>query len=77
MIDELERSARSRCWSATGPALLDGNHLAGTEHRIEVLRTTGSAPLPGQSLVVLDPELRLVVDVIPCEDGHAQERSLS
>jgi len=57
--------------------LLDGNHLAGTEHRLEVLRTTGSAPLPGQSLVVLDPELRLVVDVIPCEDGHAQERSLT
>jgi IS4 transposase len=57
--------------------ILDGNHLAGTEHRLEVLRTTGSAPLPGQSLVVLDPELRLVVDVIPCEDGHAQERSLT
>lgn len=57
--------------------VLDGNHLAGTEHRLEVLRTTGSAPLPGQSLVVLDPELRLVVDIIPCEDGHAQERSLS
>ena len=33
--------------------------------------------MPGQSLVVLDPELRLVVDVIPCEDGHAQERSLT
>jgi hypothetical protein len=33
--------------------------------------------LPGHSLVVLDPELRLVVDVIPCEDGHAQERSLT
>lgn len=57
--------------------LLDGNHLPGTEHRLDVLRTTGSAPLPGQSLVVLDPELRLVVDVIPCEDGHAQERSLT
>jgi hypothetical protein len=57
--------------------LLDGNHLAGTEHRLKELRNTGSAPLPGQSLVVLDPELRLVVDVIPCEDGHAQERSLT
>jgi len=57
--------------------ILDGNHLPGTEHRLDVLRTTGSAALPGQSLVVLDPELRLVIDVIPCEDGHAQERSLS
>jgi hypothetical protein len=27
-------------------------------------------------LVVFDPALRLVTDVIPCEDGHAQERSL-
>jgi hypothetical protein len=32
--------------------------------------------LPGQALVVLDPELMLAVDVVPCEDGHAQERSL-
>ena len=30
----------------------------------------------GKSLVVLDPALMLVVDVFPCEDGHAQERSL-
>jgi hypothetical protein len=27
-------------------------------------------------LVVLDPELMLIIDVLPCEDGHAQERSL-
>ena len=32
--------------------------------------------LPGQALVVLDPSLMLVTDVILCEDGHAQERSL-
>jgi hypothetical protein len=32
--------------------------------------------LPGKSLVVLDPALGLAIDVIPCEDGHAQERSL-
>ena len=40
------------------------------------LRQIGSAPLPGKSLVVLDPTLMLAVDVFPCEDGHAQERSL-
>ena len=28
------------------------------------------------SVVVFDPQYRLVVDVLPCEDGHAQERSL-
>ena len=32
--------------------------------------------LPGHTLVVLDPDLMLVIDAIPCEDGHAQERSL-
>lgn len=32
--------------------------------------------LPGQALVVLDPALRLVIDVFPCEDGHTQERAL-
>jgi DDE family transposase len=56
--------------------ILDGNHLAATEHRIAELRTTWAAPLPGQLLVVLDQELMLATDVFPCEDGHAQERSL-
>jgi len=40
------------------------------------LRTIHGGPLPGQSLVVLEPDLGLVTDIIPCEDGHAQERSL-
>ena len=56
--------------------ILDGNAIAASEHRLSVLRQTGSAPLPGQSLVVLDPALMLAVDIFPCEDGHAQERSL-
>lgn len=56
--------------------ILDGNHLAGTEHRIKELRSIGAGALPGHALVVLDPRLMLVVDVILCEDGHAQERSL-
>jgi IS4 transposase len=56
--------------------ILDGNHLAGTEHRLKELRTLRAGALPGQALVVLDPRLMLVTDVIPCEDGHAQERAL-
>lgn len=56
--------------------VLDGNHLSGTEHRLAALRTLRAGALPGQTLVVLDPSLGLVVDVVPCEDGHAQERSL-
>ena len=56
--------------------VLDGNHLRRTERRIEELRNLNAAPLPGLALVVLDPDLRLVVDAFPCEDGHAQERRL-
>src|SRR4051812_7604383 len=56
--------------------ILDGNHLAGTEHRLKELRAIGAGALPGHALVVLDPEAMLVTDVFPCEDGHAQERSL-
>jgi hypothetical protein len=57
--------------------ILDGNHLAATEHRISELRKTAAGPLPGSGLVVLDPRLLQVTDVIPCEDGHSQERSLT
>jgi Transposase DDE domain len=56
--------------------ILDGNALAATDHRLQELRSVTAAPLPGKSLVVLDPELRLAIDLFPCEDGHAQERRL-
>lgn len=56
--------------------MLDGNCLAATEHRLEVLRDKAAGALPGKSLVVYDPALEMAIDVFPCEDGHAQERSL-
>jgi hypothetical protein len=56
--------------------ILDGNCLAKTEHRLQELRTVAAGPLPGKSLVVLDPALMLAIDVFPCEDGHTQERAL-
>ena len=56
--------------------LLDGNCIEKTHHRIKELREIAAGPLPGKSLVVYDPCLRLPIDVFPCEDGHAQERSL-
>jgi IS4 transposase len=56
--------------------IIDGNHFRRTERRLQELRTLNAAPLPGQCLVVLDPQTKLAVDVFPCEDGHAQERSL-
>lgn len=56
--------------------ILDGNHLTRTQRRLGVLRDVAAGPLPGQTLVVYDPELDLVIDVVCWEDGHAQERLL-
>jgi IS4 transposase len=57
--------------------IIDGNHLAATERRLGVLRGSIAGPLPGHALVVLDPASMLAIAMIPCEDGHAQERSLT
>jgi Transposase DDE domain len=56
---------------------LDGNFLAGTEHRLDCLRGWGAAALPGMSLVVRDGRSGVLTDVIPCEDAYPNERALS
>jgi hypothetical protein len=56
--------------------VIDGNHLAGTQKRLVVLRDLGGAALPGQSVCVLDPQRRLIEDLVVCEDAHAQEGAL-
>jgi IS4 transposase len=53
--------------------IVDGNHLAGTQHRLKELRTRGAAALPGQALVVFDPQRQFVVDLVACPDGHVNE----
>jgi hypothetical protein len=69
--------ARRQPWlSGYRVRILDGNHLSATEHRLEELRTTWAAPLPGKVLAVLEPETGLATDVFLTPDGHAQERSL-
>jgi hypothetical protein len=56
--------------------IVDGNCLEASEHRIKELRQANGRALPGKSLVVYEPASGLVSDVFPCENGHAQERSL-
>ena len=56
--------------------ILDGNHLPRLRAPDQGVADDAAARLPGHSLVVLDPRLMLATDVILCEDGHAQERSL-
>jgi len=78
MAEVIKRLAPRRTPTLSGyrTKILDGNHLAATEHRIAELRTIAAGPLPGHALVVLEPDLMLATDVFPCEDGHAQERRL-
>lgn len=76
IIDEL--GSRNDPWlKGYQVKILDGSHLPGTEHRIKPLRFTRAGALPGHSLVVLDPERMLIQAVVLCEDGHAQERSMT
>lgn len=56
--------------------VVDGNYLAGTEHRLAELRHLGAAALPGMTLCIYDPQSQLVREAIACQDGHANERSL-
>jgi hypothetical protein len=75
IIDELGASDES--WlPGYRIKVLDGNHLAATDRRLSVLRECAAGPLPGLALVVMEPESGLVTQMVGCEDGHAQERSL-
>jgi IS4 transposase len=56
--------------------IVDGNAIEASEHRLKDLRGVAAGALPGKSLVVYEPASGLVSDLFPCEDGHAQERSL-
>ena len=56
--------------------ILDGNVLTGTDHRLGALRQWLNACLPGKSLVILEPDLGLISDLVLCEDAYTQERAL-
>ena len=57
--------------------ILDGNHLAGTEHRLQPTRTSHAAPLPGVILVLLDMATALITDVIADTDAYTSEHTLA
>jgi hypothetical protein len=56
--------------------VLDGNMLTGTEHRLEPLRSTRAAALPGKSLALYEHATGVVTKVVLWEDAHSQERAL-
>jgi IS4 transposase len=70
------RSTRTPLCPGYRIRVLDGNHLPSTEKRLAPLRGFRGAALPGHSLVVYDPDVQVVIDLVPCEDAHTQERTL-
>ena len=62
--------ARAEPLSGYRMRVLDGNVLAGTDHRLKPLRAWLNACLPGKSLVVYEPGLGLVTDLVLCEDAY-------
>jgi len=56
--------------------VLDGNAIAGTDHRLAVLRGHGAAALPGVSPVVQDHATGLLTRLVTSEDAYTNERSL-
>jgi IS4 transposase len=56
--------------------VLDGNHLPASEKRLAPLRGHRGAALPGQTLVVYDPDSGLATDLVASEDAHQSERAL-
>ena len=55
--------------------IVDGNHLPGSQKRLAPLRGHRGAALPGHALVVYDPDLAQVVDLVACEDAYESERT--
>jgi len=76
LFDSLKGPKPTPVFKGYQTRIVDGNHLAGTEHRIKELRSLGAAALPGTALVILDPDRKLLVDVLPCRNGHANEATL-
>src|SRR5205823_6480435 len=54
----------------------DRNVQGSSGHRLTPLRQWLNACLPGKSLVVYEPRLGLVTDLVLCEDAYTQERAL-
>jgi hypothetical protein len=75
-LTELLPAARQEPLPGYHVHVLDGNVLAGCEHRLQPLRARRNTCLPGKSLVVYEPSTGLITDLVLCEDAYTQERVL-
>ena len=56
--------------------IVDGNHIKGTQHRLKELRDIGDSALPGHTVAIINPHVELIEDLIACDDGHVNQRTL-
>jgi hypothetical protein len=56
--------------------IVDGNFLAGTEHRLQPLRDSGAAALPGMTVALRDDRTGLLPRLLCRADAYTNERSL-
>jgi Transposase DDE domain len=75
-LTELLPAARREPLPGYHVHVLDGNVLAGCEHRLKPLRARLNTCLPGKSLVVYEPSSGLITDLVLCQDAYTQERVL-
>jgi hypothetical protein len=54
----------------------DGNVLRRTDRRLQVLRGTNVAALPGHSVAIFDHVTQLISQLVVCENAHTSERRL-
>ena len=76
LIAQWPQGCRAGLLEGVAVRMLDGNCLDGRQHRLQVTRGSTAAPLPGKALAVFDPDTETITTLVPCEDGHAQERAL-
>lgn len=75
IIDSMPASALPSLLDGIPIVIADGNHLAHTQRRIDALRDSEAAPLPGFSLALLDPQRRILRSIVAEADAHAGERA--
>jgi hypothetical protein len=56
--------------------IVDGNFLAGTDHRLLPLRGSGAAALPGMTVALRDDRTGLLCRLLCREDAYSNERGL-
>jgi hypothetical protein len=76
LLDHLPKAANPEPIPELHLRVLDGNVMAGTEHRLLPLRGCGSAALPGMTLALRDHASGLIHHLLCREDAHTGERSL-